>query len=102
MLASTMQLRDNNLPRMWLMFHRVSAVIAVGKHPVTFRTRKLSPPAPMVLHRGRCGRVGRRRTNHLNAEKPPHGVAFLRLPGWVSTFTTPSTATEREPASERT
>src|SRR3954453_19970286 len=36
--------------------------MAEGKHPVTFRTRKLSLPAPMVLHRGRCGRVGRRRT----------------------------------------
>jgi hypothetical protein len=44
------------------VFHRVTAVMAKGKHPVTFRTRKLSSSAPMVLHRGRCGRVGRRRT----------------------------------------
>src|SRR5690606_35548216 len=40
----------------------VTAVIASGKRPVTFRTRKLSLTAPMVLHRGRCGRVGHRRT----------------------------------------
>src|SRR4051794_5025773 len=40
----------------------VSVVIAEGKRPVSFRTRKLSPPAPMVLHSGGCGRVGRRRT----------------------------------------
>ena len=37
--------------------------MAEGKRPETFRTRKLSPPAPMVLHPGGCGRVGRRRTN---------------------------------------
>src|SRR5690606_37915166 len=30
--------------------------------PVTFRTRKLSLTAPMVLHAGVCGRVGHRRT----------------------------------------
>jgi hypothetical protein len=34
----------------------------VGKRPVPFRTRKLSPPAPMVLHSPECGRVGHRRT----------------------------------------
>src|SRR5579875_580953 len=42
--------------------NRVSAVIAKGKHPVPFRTRKLSPSAPMVLRGGPRGRVGRRRT----------------------------------------
>ena len=36
--------------------------MAKGKHPATFRTRKLSPSAPMVLHGELCGRVGRRRT----------------------------------------
>jgi hypothetical protein len=41
---------------------RVTAVIAWGKRPVPFRTRKLRPTAPMVLHPGGCGRVGRRRT----------------------------------------
>jgi len=29
---------------------RVTAVIAKGKRPAPFRTRKLSPSAPMVLH----------------------------------------------------
>src|SRR6266511_738984 len=38
--------------------------IAEGKRPDPFRTRKLSPPAPMVLHPRECGRVGRRRTSH--------------------------------------
>src|SRR5581483_10634217 len=42
--------------------NRVSAVIAKGKHPVPFRTRKLSSSAPMVLRGGPRGRVGRRRT----------------------------------------
>src|ERR1700744_6455297 len=35
--------------------------MAKGKHPVPFRTRKLSPSAPMVLRGGPRGRVGRRR-----------------------------------------
>src|SRR5690348_17848520 len=43
--------------------HRVSVAIAKGKHPVPFRTRKLSPSAPMVLRGGLRGRVGRRRTS---------------------------------------
>src|SRR5689334_9082735 len=33
--------------------------IAAGTHPFPFRTRKLSPLAPMVLHGQLCGRVGR-------------------------------------------
>src|ERR1044072_4292396 len=49
----------------------VSVVIAEGKRPVSFRTRKLSPPAPMVLHSGGCGRVGRRRTKR--DERPAPG-----------------------------
>src|SRR5205807_10395045 len=36
--------------------------MAKGKRPVPFRTRKLSPSAPMVLPWRRGGRVGRRRT----------------------------------------
>src|SRR5687767_3191805 len=36
--------------------------MARGKRPATFRTRKLSLSAPMVLPRRRGGRVGRRRT----------------------------------------
>ena len=46
----------------WLS-HCVTAVIASRKRPVPFRTRKLSSIAPMVLHSGGCGRVGRRRTS---------------------------------------
>jgi hypothetical protein len=53
--------------------HSVSAAMAKGKRPAPFRTRKLSPSAPMVL-RGRLrGRVGRRRAFLLNG--PPLGVA---------------------------
>src|SRR3954447_26920967 len=44
--------------------HRVSVIKALGKHPAPFRTRKLSLSAPMVLHGGPCGRLGRRRTTH--------------------------------------
>lgn len=33
--------------------------IAEGKHPVPFRTRKLSPPAPKILTRGLVGKIGR-------------------------------------------
>ena len=38
--------------------------MAAGKSPVPFRTRKLSPPAPMVLLPGGSGRVGYRRPNN--------------------------------------
>src|SRR5829696_7326044 len=44
--------------------YRVSVIMAKGKHPAPFRTRKLSLSAPMVLHGGPCGRLGRRRTNN--------------------------------------
>ena len=50
--------------------NRVSAVIARGKRPVPFRTRKLSLSAPMVLQGGPCGRVGRCRT--FFQKGPPH------------------------------
>ena len=49
----------------WVVAWFLSVVLAVGSRPVPFRTRKLSPPAPMVLHSGGCGRVGRRRHNNL-------------------------------------
>src|SRR3954467_6075405 len=39
----------------------LSVVLAEGERPVPSRTRKLSPPAPMVLHSTGCGRVGHRR-----------------------------------------
>ena len=62
----------------WL-FRRVTAVMAGRKHPVTFRTRKLSFSAPMVLHSGGCGRVGHRRTI---VREGPHVVGpFLHFQG---------------------
>ena len=53
---------------------KVSVAIAVGSHPFPFRTRKLSPPAPMVLGRRLPGRVGRRRISH---EEGPTSVGLL-------------------------
>src|SRR3954453_18689504 len=49
----------------------VSAAIATGKRPAPFRTRKLSPSAPMVLPGGPGGRVGRRRTFFWWVAVPP-------------------------------
>ena len=48
--------------------------MAKGKHPAPFRTRKLSLSAPMVLHGGPCGRLGRRRTI------TPQGRSFVTGP----------------------
>ena len=53
----------------------VSAAIARGKRPVSFRTRKLRLSAPMVLQGGPCGRVGHRRTYFRNGH--PRGWPFL-------------------------
>ena len=44
-------------------------IVAEGFHPFPFRTRKLSPPAPMVLPIG--GRVGRRQAFFLSIGTPP-------------------------------
>ena len=46
----------------------IQVVIVAGFHLFPFRTEKLSPPAPMVLHTR--GRVGSRR--FLKCEKPLH------------------------------
>ena len=46
-------------------------IVAEGFHPFPFRTRKLSPPAPMVLPIG--GRVGRRQAFFCRLEHH-HGV----------------------------
>src|SRR3954463_1248886 len=58
--------------------------MAVGSHPFPFRTRKLSPPAPMVLGDSSPGRVGRRRFR--SREAPRKGgffrVSSLRAPGF--------------------
>ncbi len=67
---------------------RVTVVIASGKRPVTFRTRKLRLTAPMVLHSGGCGRVGHRRT-------PFSGGWFTVL--WTSPlFLCPKTMRDRQ------
>src|SRR5690606_27218708 len=67
-------------------FAGVSVVIAAGKRPVPFRTRKLSLPAPMVLHPPGCGRVGHRRTTtstrrrrelHTRSFSPPLFCALM-------------------------
>ena len=47
--------------------HNLVVVTAPGKRPATFRTWKLSPAAPMVLHPRGCGRVGNRHNT------PPRG-----------------------------
>src|SRR6476646_6279409 len=70
--------------------------MAKGKHPVTFRTRKLSSSAPMVLHRGRCGRVGRRRT--IFQERPPFGVAFSAFRTLFATAPSSGTLSQTESA----
>ena len=43
---------------------------AAGKRPDPFRTRKLSPPTPMVLHPEGCGRVGNRRPTTTQTKHP--------------------------------
>ena len=75
----------------------VSVVIAVGKRPVPFRTRKLSPPAPMVLRSGERGRVGHRRhPHHLEREEPtPQGQGSSRS---AIPDPPPNTSTRRRPA----
>jgi hypothetical protein len=61
-------------PTAWLV------VKAEGVHPIPSRTRKLSPPAPMVLRRRRRGRVGRRQpfASHKSPEGPQVLRGFLR------------------------
>src|SRR6476660_2975185 len=49
----------------------LSVVLAEGERPVPSRTRKLSPPAPMVLHSTGCGRVGHRRHQTHKRGGPP-------------------------------
>src|SRR5215213_10864640 len=71
----------------WLfdVVDRVTAVIAEGKRPVPFRTRKLSSPAPMVLHPGGCGRVGHRRTFFRKKATPEPGwPSFVSGPIWMA------------------
>ena len=56
---------------------RISVAMAAGTHPFPFRTRQLSPPAPMVLGLRNPGRVGRRRIN-LKQLAGPSGPASSR------------------------
>ena len=55
-------------------YTKLAVVIVLGKRPATFRTRKLSPTTPMVLHPTGCGRVGNRRNHTTN--KGVGGRAF--------------------------
>ena len=57
-------------------------VTAEGPHPISFRTRKLSPPAPMVLHGYLCGRVGHCRNFTLErgaAQQRRLALFFVRI-----------------------
>ena len=63
-------------------------LIAAGKRPVPFRTRKLSPPAPMVLPPGGGGRVGYRRPNNFTPTPATHQP---RCAAGVALYPTPST-----------
>src|SRR5258706_2994801 len=55
--------------------------MAEGSHPFPFRTRPLSPPAPMVLSGRPGGRVGRCRDFFLSTHRPrvstPRPFVFL-------------------------
>src|ERR1700716_3565895 len=55
--------------------NRFPVAIAAESHPFPFRTRKLSPPAPMVLGGRPPGRVGRRR---ISPERAPVSGALSR------------------------
>ena len=61
---------------------RFAAVMAWGRRPVPFRTRKLRPSTAMVLHSTGCGRVARRRiTRNENPrmdDSPPGGSPIPR------------------------
>ena len=54
--------------------------MAAGSHPFPFRTRKLSPPAPMVLGGRLPGRVGRRRISLARAPCACAGGSLRFLP----------------------
>ena len=52
---------------------RFPVAMAAGTHPFPFRTRQLSPPAPMVLGGHSPGRVGRRRVHSMMMPAPRRG-----------------------------
>src|ERR1700729_160453 len=55
------------------------AAIAKGKHPVPFRTRKLSSSAPMVLRGRPRGRAGHRRNTIHKGADPSRVSPFVVL-----------------------
>src|SRR6476620_3301602 len=57
---------------------RFPAALPEGPHPIPSRTRKLSPPGPMVLHGRPCGRVGRRRSYSWAPSRKTGGLFFAR------------------------
>ncbi len=65
----------------------VSVVTAGEPRPAPSRTRKLRPPAPMVLHPPGCGRVGHRRAPTTQQE-PVHPPRVNRLSLYTHTPTT--------------
>ena len=65
---------------MYRRLQSVSVVIAEGRHPVPYRTRKLSPSAPMVLPGKLGGRVGRRRDTSRSAAPE---AALRRSRAWA-------------------
>ena len=53
-------------------------VMAEGPYPIPSRTRKSSPPAPMVLQGPPCGRVGHRQIYGADTGRcPPHSFGFF-------------------------
>src|SRR5690606_15027592 len=54
--------KQTSPPPLWGCVETALSVATAGRaRPVPYRTRKLSSPAPMVLHPVGCGRVGHRR-----------------------------------------
>ena len=60
--------------------HRPGGHSGAGKRPDPYRTRKLSPPAPMVLPPPGSGRVGHHRNTHTPTGPPPGPTTMGRPP----------------------
>ena len=95
----------------------VAVVIAPGKRPVPYRTRKLSLDTPMVLHPPGCGRVGHHRhppltrgphhtptTPHQPRHGQPHRTHTATTPPRATTPQAPTAAasTKKEPPPHHT
>ena len=70
-----------------------AAVMAWGRRPVPFRTRKLRPSTAMVLHSEGCGRVAHRRSTTHKGPRTAHAAT-----GPLSHTPTPNTHPEAHPA----